>query len=562
MPTPEPLPPTATEAAAPGRLRTSWLALAAFWLACFGYLTAAIFKGRYDGDEFIFTMDAARVAAGEVQARDFFQYIMPGWLLLTGLVYKIVGPSLLAARLLLAALIAAMATIYWRLGRALGAGRLVALLAALVPVVVYNGTQFYFGHRWFAQTMTAVALLFAWRALNRTDDRAWAWAGLGVGLTHCMHQQDGAVLFAGLGLGALWLAWYERWPLAQTAKRAGFFLLGWAAPLALLALYYLAHGTLGQLLYDTHVWTVTQYRSPGNHNDVDYATDLGPLIGPAPWISRPFFYGRLLTTLVTDLLPALVALGGLAWLFGLGRRGGLDARGRFAGLLACVCVFGLLAAMRARADVAHLAGGMMPFMLLAVAAIAAYERTVTGALVGGLRWLPRLGLAAFVGAGALTTFELARHDPALRPSFTSPDARIQAHPTFAALRRHLQPGDTILVGGHGAIYNFYLAPNPTRFDYWLPPEQGFTNQAQFQEVMADVRAKKPRLVLMIAGRRETADANAQALLGMYEFVESLPHSQSGWNVELRVWVYKLKPDQGAVATPREHACASPSSARG
>lgn len=531
-------PPNSQEA---NRRPAFWLV----WLATFACLLPFVFTSHYGVDEFQFLYEAKQVAQGAVPYRDYFEFIMPGSFLLLGAWFKLVGPSLLAARLLQAVLLATLGAIAWRLTRALGVGPWLAFVPPMALVWVMLPRSFGFSHHWLAQAGVGVALWLAWRAMKRSDALAWGWVGLAVGATYAMQQLDGAALLAGLGCWALWLSWRQRWGAAMTLRRAAWFLAGVALPLALLALYFVSQGALGTAAWATHVWPLSQYRGAGNHNDVAYATDLASeLATTGIWLSRGYWYAGLALALVGTFMPLGVCLAGIAWLGGLGRSHAVDDdRVSLAAALLFVAGFMFLAACRGRADLPHLLFMELPHWVLLTAAVAHGEQVAHGAGVGvrGLRWLPRLGLVAVVLAGAFRVAEVARRMPEAWLRLESPDRRIQATPALATIAAGTRPGDTLLTVPIGAVFYFYVAPNASRYSYWVRPEDGYTTPAQHAEILEAVRRKQPRfLIVTTHAGRANADVAVREFHDRYVFDRELPYPSWEPRIPFKLYVYRLR----------------------
>ena len=539
---PERLPPPAPTPA-PRPATVPWH-LVAGWLVALALIAPYVLTARHLPDEFAFCNVAVRLAHGEAFGRDVFCFMMPGPFFVTAALFKLVGASLFAARALQACLIALMGVIYWRLARALGAGRWLALLPALFLLVVIVGAYYYFGHRWFSQGLVAVTLALVWRALRRETTAAWGLAGVAAGLTYVMQQLDGAALVAGLAAGTAWAAWRQGWALPVAARRLAAAAAGWALPLALLALAFWAQGVLAEAFYDTHTWPLTRYRNPGGPNDVPYLTDFAYMFSTTgPWLSRLYWYASTVVILVGPLLPLGVVVGGLAWLAGLGRRGERDDPATaMLGVLVVVAAMVFLAGLRGRADTTHLLAVSMPHVLLLTAAIARWERWLpAGSSARGLRFVPRLALAAIVAAGALRFTERVRLQPADWLTFATPDARLRHHPSIEAVAKLVRPGDMVLAGIHSAIFNFYVAPNPSRWVIdWSPPADGYTTAAQYDELVADVRRKPTRLLIITAGSQAMADGYVRPLLDQFAPRLIVPNPVPPSAVALQTYVYERR----------------------
>lgn len=496
-----------------------------------------VWSDHFNGDEFHFLAQVKRIVAGEVPTRDFFEFVMPGSLLLTAAWFKLTGPSLLAARLLQGGLVAALALVYLRLGRRLGLSRGIAALPPALLLGVFYAWHPAYSHHWFGQVGVGAALLAAWWALGRERPAAWAVVGAAVGATYLMQQMTGLALLAGVGLWALWVAWRQAWGWRMTARRAGLFLLGVAGPLVALAGYFAWHGTLAQAVWMTHVWSLSNYRSVGNHNDVAFLTDLSWMLSPRRiWINLPYWYAGLSVYVFTALLPLAALFGGGAWMLGQARAN--DRRTAFVGVLVTTSGLLFLAATRGRADLTHIMYMAAPATLLLAVAIAESQRRVPG-LLGRL---PLLLAGGVVASQLYMEVQEFRQDPDSILSWKPPDARITEREAFRVLRAQVSPDDRILAingAAEAAIFYFYLGRNPTRYTSWTTPEDGYTTPEQFREILGAVAASPPKLVLFPHVSPEAPDRFMASYFPAYRRVSSVPFPEDvPWTRTRTVFVYQ------------------------
>lgn len=514
------------------------------WLAAWALLTVVLlpwcWSDHFNGDEFHFLTQIARITRGEVPMRDFFEFVMPGSLFLTAGLFKLVGPSLLAARVFQTGLVAALAVGYAVLGRSLGLGRGMALLPPALLLGVFYTWQPGFSHHWFGQVGVGVVLLALWRTLGSRHEAAWALVGAAVGLTYVLQQMTGAAVLLGVGLGALWAAWRLEWSPARTVRCAGFFLAGAAVPLALLAGYFLVHGALASAFWMTHIWSLTNYRSAGNHNDVAYLTDLAGMLSPRRlWFNLGYWYAGLGVYLFTAVLPLAGMLAGGAWLLGLGRAPTEARSTTFLGMAVVIgsCLF--LAATRGRADLAHVLYVAPIWGLVLASAIARWQREPG---VGSLRWMPAALAFGVVGCHLMMELTELRRTPESVLNVETPDRRIASREAFQVLRERLAPSDTILAingAAEATIFYFYLAPNPTRYTSWTFPGDGYTTPAQFQEIVAAVAERQPRLILYPHFTPDLPDRRVGRYFPSYRRVAAVPFPEDvPWVRRRTVFVYE------------------------
>jgi len=485
-----------------------------------------------DGGEYRYLVDAQRVAQGQIQGLDFFYGGMPGNALLTGLVFWLVGPSLLAARLLLAATLATLLTAAWRVGCALDLGPRLALVPALAAVLPYVGTPLFFHPGWFAQAAIALALLALWHAARDQRPLAWGLAGLAAGLAAGFDAVVGGALLVGAAAGFGWMAKRESWPLdeATSAANAGF--AGAMAPFVLLALYDFDAGAIGRMVGDA--WAATA-ASPG------WTSLVREQLADPEFLRIPIADGSQgVIAVLTDLWPFLAGLWALAWLARMPRSRELDARGRFMGLLAWVTLALTLAALFPSPDTLAAGEGMLPAALFTLLAALEDPRTGVPTEPGAIAGMAPIALAALALAGLLGTLDHMRVAPGLRPVIGSPEAIVRDHPTVAALRQDFGAHPTLLTGGGGQVYNFYSAPNPVRALCWLCAEHGDWSADELRELQADMLRRPPELIAVLAPDRRAADAELGTLLRRWVWVRSMAHVIPGEADEAQIHVYRRK----------------------
>lgn len=525
--TPEPTPAFATARPEP----SGWAVLGVWSLAStvFGLLAMV---PVIDGGEYRYLVDAQRVARGEVQGLDFFYGGMPGNALVTGLVFWLAGPSLLAARLLLAGVVAALLTAAWRLGSALDLGPRLALVPALAAVLPYVGTPLFYHPGWLAQAASAGALLALFVAVRDQRPRAWALAGGLAGLTACFDPVAGGALLVGGAVGFAWLARRESWPLDESTSAANAGFAGAIAPFLALALYLADPGALGRVIGDA--WAATA-ASPG------WTSLVREQLADPEFLRIPIADAcQGLIAVLSDLWPFLAGLWALAWLARMPRSRELDARGRFLGLLAWITLALMLAGLVPSPDTLVAGAGMLPAALFTLLAALEDPRTGLPTEPGPVAGSAPVALAALALAGLLGTLDHMRVAPGLRPTIGSPEAIVRDHPTMARLRSDFGISPTLLTSGGGQVYNFYGPPNPVRALCWLCAEHGDWSAAEFRELSADLLQKPPTLIAILAPDQRVADAEMGVLLARYTFRASLTHVIPGEAEEARLHVYQLK----------------------
>ena len=498
----------ARQPATPPRTSTK-LCSAALWLLTILGVASYIGYGGLVGDELMLLADARRVLAGELPYRDFWAHITPLSYWLPAWTYLVVGPSLLAARVVAALALGAGAWMIARAARDLGAGPWTALLPALGLVWALYRIWPVYNHHWLALTMVVGALSAAGHGLVTRAPVAWLLAGLATALTILTVQSDGAILAIALAcslvLAVLCLPRNGR----PWARDAGWLTAGVALPLALAALYFAAEGALGAALYYNWVWPLQQYKSAGGVNDIAYATDLPQLLLPVTQL--PFWYGRVYHFVFLFALLPGAALGSCLWGLALfGRRlrtgpGWSPAEAR-AVPWAFTAVGFFVLATRGRADFIHAALFAAPALVLAAAGASWLSaRLAPPAGAGWLRWLPQALIAGFVATGAFMHVREMTQAPGTWLSLESPDARLARLPSVTYLREHARPGDQVAAMPMGGLYYMYGLPPAVSASLLIPPEGRYMSEADFTRYWAEIEARRPRFLVIVpylAGRQD------------------------------------------------------------
>ncbi|MSP60025.1 MAG: hypothetical protein EXR72_06725 [Myxococcales bacterium] len=188
------------------------------------------------GDEGVWLHGAQRLLRGEAIYRDFFEFQPPLAYLIVAAWMRAFGETLLAARVLALAVIAATAGLTCALARRLGGGAIASPLFALGWVVCSSGKMM-INHHGFTLLFAVAAALATVRALA-SERRLWTClAGLLAGAASMVIPTRGALLCLAC-LGALLCARKRLADLVTLSVAMAIF------PLAI-ALWLAAAGTLG-----------------------------------------------------------------------------------------------------------------------------------------------------------------------------------------------------------------------------------------------------------------------------------------------------------------------------
>ena len=206
------------------------------------------------GDEGIFLHAAARILAGEVPYRDFFELLPPGSFLAVAAWMKLFGAGFGPMRALAICVIVAVAALLYAAARLSSGNRPLAALLAVAWVVFSHGHWIVINHHWFttaASMATAIALLLALDSAPRRG--ASLVAGLAAGTAAMVTSTRGAILCVAV-LGIL-----------VTLPRAGARLvsatIGMALVPAAMISYLAASGALVAAFNDVILWPAHNYAS-------------------------------------------------------------------------------------------------------------------------------------------------------------------------------------------------------------------------------------------------------------------------------------------------------------
>lgn len=488
------------------------------WLlgtAVFAYLLAfPRVLGR--ADESIILDGARRVLQGQVLYKDFFEFITPGSFYLFAALFAATGPSLLAARVAMAAANSVSCVALYQLAR-----RGAAAPEACVAVVLFATTCLpiwpYASPHWLSTTLclaTAAVLLS-----ERWEKATWvrpAVVGALAGLTFCMQQHRG--VFLGLWVASVIVAVVylapagDRW--RRCRRQLAWVAAGWFAVTVTVLSYSAWRASIGQVMYATFTFVFDNY----------YRTVHGTQIaGRTTWAGVCLLCGGFLPYAWWQMLrsfPAVLLVEALTLAWAVWRHGG-----RSEVIRGCMLLLAVLMSLSILyyPDFIHVAF-IAPFALIVAARLAHAARS----MLFWQRWrllqvVPGLALAAGVLAGA-------------RKGWTNLDyAWVQAPERFesAVGTLHGTAADRQLLEGvrqvlsqdpsdHKTLFSYpadawlYLAApadNPTPFALMYP---GFNSPEQFQEAI-DALQKRPADCLVVnVGLVHESDPVVQFQVGRYQ----------------------------------------------
>jgi hypothetical protein len=439
-------------------------------------------------DEGIYLAGGERAAQGQAPYRDFFTLTGPGTFWLYDLVFRLFGPSLSKARLVVAGEIAFLTTaVFWLLRRLTGRVLFsLAAAAAFAGFLLVTPARLAANHRWDSNALAIAAILLIAAAMPKRSRVLFVLAGVCAGAAAWVTPP---FLIVVATLGA-WMLWRE-----ESRRHAAFYALGVALP-SLLAVAVLAkQHAFGPMVHHL-LWAGANYSQA---NRVTYGAVL--LRDP-----EMFFGGKEGVELVSPALrlfaaalpsiPPLAAYAGLGLLWWRRKRNVVQSpRSKVQGpaqtevyatfRLLLVASGALLAAAYPRLGAAQLLYLTPVFWVLCAYVLheSLRERWRTPcAVVLGL-----LACLLLIGASTAT---LPR-GIATRVGDVRCSSRHYA--LLSALQAKIKPGDSLFVHPYLPILYFVTGGvNPTRYSFLQP---GMMTGQDEANAVAELKARPPRWIV-------------------------------------------------------------------
>jgi hypothetical protein len=449
------------------------------------YLLFAVCAGLYfmpfmrlilpgDGDEGLLISGAARIAHGQVFARDFFEVVGPGTLYWLALFFKLFGITFVATRLCLFATSMGTALAMYFLSR-----RVCEQYRAL-PCILLAGT--YFGSSWPAIShhvdsncfaLLAVACAILWQDKRKLTPLFAA--GALAGATTCILQPKGILLMLAL-LAWLWLQHRRR---SASLSWLGAIAGGYFSLVALMLVYFWSRHALWDLFYANVLWPSRNYSAV---NVVPYAQGIIHYYWDHFVIAKSGFRWTVITASILILPFLLVAalpilLPVLAFRY---RRNAAQPEI----LLLWLCGVALWLSELHRKDIPHLVFGSPLLIILFVCYLQQYRAKLADLALQILA----------ISAACLACFNLFLVLSA-RPVATRAGsvALLKSDPVITMLQSKVDAGEEIFAYPYCAMYYFLSATvNPTRYAALL---YNFNTPSQFEEVITVLDQRRVKYVV-------------------------------------------------------------------
>ena len=472
-----------------------------------------------EADESFLLCAAARMLRGEVIYRDVFEFVAPLGYYFYAAVFGLGGVTLLAARVATASVEAVGIGLMFSLARRV-ADPFAALVAALVVPIVCIPAWPYASPHWLSTTLhLGVAAVVLSERGHASERLRPALAGLLAGAAVCVQQSRGLFIVVWAILATLVLAF--------DAPPAGRWRRVW------LELWWLGAGGIGvtALVMGYAVWAasprlvyagVVEYVFGGYARaikPVAWASmgDLAPSWMPSVW--RPALRWGPAATMLFEAIALLWA-----------SRGG---SGRGERVRLCLLLLAACAALSIWyfPDYVHVAF-VLPFFLI----LGAHLLHV----MGSVRWEMTVALsigilAALMGEAGGNLMRAWRDAPrTFVTAFGTLQGSERVEQVATAVQRAVErdPADHRWLYVYPADAWLYLttgARNPTRFSLLLP---GLNSPAQVDEVLSDLRGRRPGTVVVNLSLAPATDVLRAAVEADYLMVEEVA----------QIRIYRLRAD--------------------
>lgn len=419
-------------------------------------------------DEGIYLDAAERIVRGQKPYLDFYGYMSPGGFWIQALVFRLLGVTLAAGRVLVIADLALeCALIYWLVERF--ASRSAAIVTALffLAFTIADPAMITVQHRWDSGALALASIALA----ATSPPRSWRTTAVsGFLIASAVVTTPSVALVALVTL--VWLA-------SPSGRRAGavWYLAGLLAAWMLAGIALWFEGILPAFVQQM-IWLARNYSAV---NVMHYGSIIGgyqALFEVSSVWELPLRFYIVVCVALPALLPILALAGGaVLWI-----------RERIAGFpYLLLCAIALIGSTYPRSDVAHLAY------------VAALPYAISGVVVyrlfspGWRRWL-----TAAIGVGAVM-FAWQPLRPGRPAALHTPVGEVRASASEATavadLLSQVRPHSSLFVYPYKPLFYFLTqADNPTRFSYLQP---GLMTGEQASLALAELKAHPPEWVLYL-----------------------------------------------------------------
>ena len=246
------------------------------------------------GDQLGFAYDGARIVAGQLPYRDYFQIVPPGTELTYALVVKLFGLHTWTPHLMMAVLAAIATFLLTLISARVLRGPAVVLpglfLAAFLLPYALDAT-----HHWFSTVAALAALLVL---LGGATIPRIAAAGALCGLTACFTQNKGAAVLVAFVIYLAWKAAYENAghanvPARPWPRQSLTLIAAAAVTFTVINVRFIAAVGIRRWIYCVIVYPLFYYPTPSLNNWRVVFHDFAWREGPSRWVVFPFIYATV-----------------------------------------------------------------------------------------------------------------------------------------------------------------------------------------------------------------------------------------------------------------------------
>jgi hypothetical protein len=480
-----------------------WLLFASFVFLYF-HLFIPIFTPIWTGgDAVIWLHDAHRMLHGEVLYRDFVQITLPATDLLYFVAFKIFGPRMWIANVMLLVLGVTLAWLSYRIALSLQLGKLALLPPLLFLTLVYRD-RLDASHHWYS-TLAAVAALAV--VIEDRSPRRVAIAGALCGLATCFTQSAGVMAIVGF---AAFLYWEHRtlsMPLRALIQQQARLILSAALVVLIVSSYFAWRAGLARFVYCTLLFNLRYYGSfEGGSTWRGYMTGL---LGFLEWQRLPGIAGFLLIHL---LIPLVYILFFVRYL----RRSGQSA-GEPWDRLMLLTIIGLasLLSVGLAPTWARLYYVSLPALILFVWILKSEGRA--GQFVSNILYVVTLALAAAFPIGKQLHWRDYLDLPSGRMAFLNHEA----YEKYRWAARQTRPGDFFFGGPYPDFYFLLDLRDPGPVPFITPFE--YTRPEEVQAVVEGLEKHRVEMILWGPPLDTSEDRRGDHLGPLRTYVRSRYH---------------------------------------
>jgi 4-amino-4-deoxy-L-arabinose transferase-like glycosyltransferase len=495
---------TSTDAASPRPLSTRLLMdgvadAPLLFLLSFIYLCIFRHLATMEPDEGILLQGAQRILAGQVPYRDFFSFYTPGSYYLLAALFRILGSSIVVARVSLAVTGALLSTFTYLLARRF-CSRGVAATAGAVTTLSALPYRFLVLHNWDSTLWACCAIYSAVLFVEERRNRWFFAVGLFSALTVLFEQSKGAGLCLGLAVAFASICLLSDGKGIITRRSVVAASWGFALPFMGVFTYFARQNAMSPTLADWF-WPLHHYSAANRvpYGYQNWSDETRHLLFASGSVSERVIKSFAISPCFWIPVLPLVAVGLLGyWTWCVRRTRNADRKTQ-SYIVVCAAMTGLLlSVVLGRADIIHIMY-LQPLNCLVLAwCIEASDIPVR---------LPRCArfIVHWYAIAALVTFSMP-------PLFAALSAQNEVMSRRGLLKMskkdnvvdyvqaRVPAGNRILVYPYLPLYYYVTSTlSPSGYDYF---QLGMNTPEQASEMLEQIRSQNTEVVLFEIGFTE------------------------------------------------------------